>query len=129
MRCTLKTVWGLDSPSDLSIYFNYFYRGCNNNFIRPGPPCKDYNIRFTTEPLKASSDQVRIRYPCFFFELFIFIYGFSAKWLAHFLLKRDNVEIFRINSILVRKTTLSSTFLIRLRFQGDIIFKIYKDIA
>ena len=43
-------------------------------------PCKDGNARFTTDPLKAFSDQVLIDVKCFcFFKLFNFICGCSTK--------------------------------------------------
>ena len=54
------------------------------------PQCVDGNTRFTRVPLEAFSDQVWIRYQCFCF------------W-----------STFRF-----RKTTVSSTFLLRLRLQG-----------
>ena len=47
------------------------------------PTC---NTRFTAVPLKALSDQVFIRYPCFcFFKLLIFNCGFSSKLICAFL--------------------------------------------
>ena len=35
--------------------------------ISSDPPCKDGNARVTTEHLKALSDPVWTKYPCFFF--------------------------------------------------------------
>lgn len=47
---------------------------------------KNGNVRFTIVPLKAFSDQVWTRYPCFcFLKLFICISGFSAKVTYTFL--------------------------------------------
>ena len=53
------------------------------NFKWPSP-CKDVdNARFTEVPLNILSDQVLIKYQCFF-KLIIYIRGFLQKWLAHF---------------------------------------------
>ena len=47
-------------------------------------PFKDCNARFTTVPLKASSDQMGIRYPCFcLFKLIIFE-SENQRYLPHF---------------------------------------------
>ena len=55
--------------------------------ILSDPPCKDANARFTTVPLKALSDQVWIRYSCFFlfFLHLIFTSSFSVKVTGAFL--------------------------------------------
>ena len=53
------------------------------NFKWPSP-CKDVdNARFPEVPLNILSDQVLIKYQCFF-KLIIYIRGFLQKWLAHF---------------------------------------------
>ena len=79
--------------------------------ISSDPSCKDGNARFTTIPLKPLSDQVFVRYQCFgFFKLFIFICGFSAR-------KWSNGETHKNKRFSSqKKMTISSTFLIRLRF-------------
>ena len=82
-------------------------------------PCKDGNAPCTTVLSKGLSDQVWIRYQCFcFLELFIFIWGFSAKLTrACFVFKklRRNSHKQSGSAKRVRKTTVTSTFLIRLR--------------
>ena len=81
------------------------------SLILRDPPCKYGNIRFTTELFIALSEHVSIRYTCFkFWQLFIFICGLYA--FLHYK-KKNELITFR-----VRKTILSSTFLIRLRFEG-----------
>ena len=82
-------------------------------------PCKDGKARVTTVHVKALSDQVWIRYPwvCLF-ELFGFMFGFSKKCISSI---KDTMEkLSELTFFEVRKTILSSTLLIRIRFQGSI---------
>ena len=74
--------------------------------------------RFTTVSLKVLSDQVWIRYKrCCFFKL-LFSFAVSLRnW--HLMRLRSNGETNRSKHFLrVRKPTLSSTFLIRIRIPG-----------
>ena len=67
------------------------------------------------------SDQIWIRTPCFcFWKLFVFPCGFSAKMTCAFLAYQKGWRNYQNQTLFfrVRKTTLSSKFLIRLRFQG-----------
>ena len=85
-----------------------------------------HNAKITTLDLqryywKLYLLKYRIRYQRFcFFKLFIFICGFSLKvTIANFLFIIEAMEkLTEIKTFRVRKTTVSSTFLIRLRFQG-----------
>ena len=75
------------------------------------PPCEDGIPQCKTVPLKALSDQVKIKYSCFcLFKLFIFICGFSTAVICAFLFMRNNGEIHRITLV------ESDTFLIKSRF-------------
>ena len=77
------------------------------------------SVRITTIPLKALSDQVWIRYPCFcFFKLFIFIWGFSMNVTWAFLLIRTKQWRNYQNLTLFESTKLFCTFLIRFKFRG-----------
>ena len=68
---------------------------------------------------KASSDQGLIRYPCFcFFKLFLFISGFSAIFARAILVFKKQWLNYPIKHVKVRKTMLTSAFLMRSRFQG-----------
>ena len=72
--------------------------------ISNDPPCKEGNVRFTTVPLKGLSNKAWIRNSCFcFFKLLISICESNL----------------RIITFLGRKPTVSSIYLIRLRFQGS----------
>ena len=74
---------------------------------------------FTTVTFKALSDQVWTRYAYFVCSNCIFSFGVSLqKCLAHFLILSTNGEIHKTKLLQVNKTKLSSTFLIRLSFQG-----------
>ena len=98
-------------------YGRAFFKG-TVSVISSNSSCIDDSARFTTVPLKPSSDQACFRYRCFcFFKLFIFVCGFSAKVTCAFL--AETIEkLIEINTFRVKKTMVSSTFLIRLRFQG-----------
>ena len=68
------------------------------------------------------SDQIWIRSSCFcFWKLFVFPCGFSAKMTCAFLAYQKDWRNYQNQTLFfrVRKTTLSSKFLIRLRFQGN----------
>ena len=69
------------------------------SIISSDPSCKDSN------PLKALSEQVLMRYPYFLFKLFIFISGFSSKGTCAFLAYK---KFTKVNTFRVRKTTLFS---------------------
>ena len=76
------------SPS-YSFFKNFFLNKGTVSAISSDPQCKVGDAWFTMVPLKALSDQVWIRYSCFcFFELFIFICGFSAKVTCAFLVNK-----------------------------------------
>ena len=68
------------------------------SIISCDPPWNDDNACFTTVPLKTLSDQVWIMNPGFCFMKLLFYTLIKTLW--------------------TRKTTLSSTFLIRWRYQG-----------
>ena len=77
LRCNLAFFWKSKVFKNLIIMWNWLvgYKG-TVSVISSEPICKDGSTRFTT----TLSDQVLIRYQCFlFFELFIFIYGFSTR--------------------------------------------------
>ena len=77
--------------------------------ISSEPPCKDDNERFTTVPLMIFIYTV----------YFNFWFFFLQKWVAHFLLIRNTEKkITELTLFQSEKTWLSSSFLIRLRFQG-----------
>jgi len=91
-------------------------KGCLS-VISSYPPCID--TRFTTVPLKALSDQARMKHVCFVLLNCSFSFLVSVeKLLAHFLILRSNEKYTERYTFWVGKTTLSSTFLIRLRIQG-----------
>ena len=69
------------------------------------------NVRFTTVPLKAISNPVGIRYR-------FFVYMVSSQKLLEHVLCRKAYELPELNTFKPRKTTKSSTLLIRQRFQG-----------
>ena len=96
--------WGMASKGSTSVIPNW-------------PSMKIWlNARFTMVPCKALSDQVWNRYQWIsIFILFIFNCGISVK--VHFC--SSYLEKFtEIHSFWVRKTMLSSTFLIKLRLPG-----------
>ena len=78
-------------------------------------PCKLHRRQCSIHNIVlALSDQLRIRYPGFgFFNLVIFV----CKRISHLLLVRSNEKLTELNMFRIRKTTISYTFLIKLRFQ------------
>ena len=84
--------------------------------ISSDPLCKDANVWFTTVPLKALSDQVWNIYQCFVPVYFHLRFLYESDLLISCLLEAME-KLTEIN-IWVRKTTDSSTFLVRLWFQG-----------
>ena len=71
--------------------------------------CRDGNSRFTTVPLKALSDQILIRNSFFYLDCLFSLKISLQKCFAQFLLIRN----WEFNTSQLRRTTLSSTFLIR----------------
>ena len=85
------------------------------------PPGKNDNVRFTTVPLQALSDQVSIRCQCFcFFKLFIFIYGFSAKETCAFLAYEKQ---WRNELSFCHKLWFSKTFIFTTLFRRPLQFQ------
>ena len=82
-----------------------------------------WKFPITTVHEKDLSNQGWIMFQCFCFSKLLFSFAVSLqKWLAHSYLIRSNVpKLSEIYTSQVRKTTLSSTFLIRLRFQSTVV--------
>ena len=80
------------------------------------------NVKMTMPDYKAPLE-VWSRYINIFVSLNCFFSTVVSlrKWLAHSLFIRSNEETADINTIQVRKTTIFSTFLIRLSFKGNVI--------
>ena len=80
------------------------------------------NVKMTMPDYKGPLE-VWYRYINIFVSLTCFFSTMVSlrKWFAHSLCIRSNEETAEINTIQVRKTTISSTFLIRLSFKGNVI--------
>ena len=99
--------WGMASKGSTSVIPNW-------------PSMKRWlNARFTMVPCKALSDQVWNRYQWISMFLFLYTVYFQLWYLCESALLQFLLEKFtEIHSFWVRKTMLSSTFLIRLRLPG-----------